>query len=124
MDTIQNMAGCDSIITLDLTINQADASVTQSGNTLTANAVGASYRWLDCDDNFSAISGESSMQFIPMASGNYSAEVTENGCVDTSDCINITVVGLGENQLDHEFEVYPNPVKRYIDIEEHNKCGN
>ena len=45
---LTNSVGCDSLITLNLTINTVDNSVTQSGAMLTANQTGGSYQWLEC----------------------------------------------------------------------------
>ena len=57
-DTIPNHAGCDSIITINLTFTSIDPSVSLTGNMLTSNSNGANFQWLDCDNEFSAISGK------------------------------------------------------------------
>jgi hypothetical protein len=41
--------------------------------------------------------------------GSYAVELTENGCVDTSACVVINTIGLGENTLGQYFTVFPNP---------------
>lgn len=106
--TIPNAAGCDSIITLDLTINTVDASITTiDATTLTANATGASYQWLDCDDNYAPIAGENGQTFIGSMAGNYAVEVDNNGCIDTSACASLTV-GIAELQAS-DINIYPNP---------------
>jgi len=47
--TLLNAEGCDSIATLDLTINTvSDLGVTLTDITLSADLSGASYQWLDC----------------------------------------------------------------------------
>ena len=56
--TLSNAASCDSIVTLDLTINNVDNGITNNSPTLSANAVGANYQWLDCDNNYAEINGE------------------------------------------------------------------
>lgn len=108
-DTISNAAGCDSILVVNLTINNVDTGVTQNGISLTANAVGASYQWVNCDINFTPIPAQTNQTFSPGANGNYAVIVTENGCTDTSTCISVVVV----SQLDplHGLVVstYPNP---------------
>lgn len=43
-DTLTNSVGCDSIITVNLTINGVDTAVTDTNNILTAGPL-ASYRW-------------------------------------------------------------------------------
>ncbi|MBN4072476.1 right-handed parallel beta-helix repeat-containing protein, partial [Crocinitomix catalasitica] len=83
MDTIPNAGGCDSVMTIDVTINTVDAGVTQSGFDLTADATGAAYQWMDCKDS-SLISGETNQMYTPGIDGDYACIVTENGCTDTS----------------------------------------
>lgn len=118
-DTIANAAGCDSIMSINLTINTADTSVTNSVSSLTANATGAIYQWLDCDNNHSAIPGATSQTFTPAASGNYAVSVTENGCTDTSSCYNIIATGIFSNNAHGGVVVYPNPAGELLVIEQH-----
>jgi len=109
--TIANGAanGCDSVITLNLTITAIDATVNLSGITLTSNAAGASYQWIDCDNGNSPVAGETSQSFTPAVEGNYAVIVTMNGCSDTSACINITFVGIDNNTTNSQLNIYPNP---------------
>jgi len=110
MDTVTNYTGCDSIMTINLTINTVDVAVNVTGVTLTAAATSAGYQWLDCTNNMVAISGATSQSFTPTANGNYAVEVTENGCVDTSACYPITTIGMDES-ANNRITVYPNPTK-------------
>jgi len=107
--TLTNAAGCDSVVTLNLTINTVDSSVTQNGIILTADAAGAGYQWLDCDNSFSIISGETNQSFTTTANGNFAVEITLNGCVDTSACYSVTSVGIIENSFGNGLLIYPNP---------------
>ena len=108
-DTIPNNAGCDSLITIDLTINSVNTSLTQIGITLTANTSGANYQWLDCGNSYAIIPGETNQSFTPIINGNYAAEITENGCTDTSACYNIISVEIIENISNINVSIYPNP---------------
>jgi hypothetical protein len=102
--------GCDSLVTLDLTIKSvSNLTATLNGVVITASNNSAEYRWLDCDKNYSIISGETEQSFIPAMNSNYAAELTENGCVDTSSCVSIISVGLIENTFGGELLIYPNP---------------
>lgn len=102
--------GCDSLVTLDLTINTvSDLSTTTSGITVTANNTAATYQWLDCDNNNAVIAGATGQSYTATMNGNYAVELTENGCVDTSACAAITTVGILENTLGDALIVYPNP---------------
>lgn len=68
--------GCDSIVTLDLTIVPEDNSVTQSENTLSANLAGAEYQWLDCNDDYAILPDETNQNFTASEDGNYAVEIT------------------------------------------------
>jgi len=108
--TLTNAAGCDSVVTLNLSINSvSDISTTLSGETITATNTNASYQWLDCDNNYSVINNETNPTFTASANGNYAVELTENGCIDTTNCEAITTVGVQENIFGAGLEVYPNP---------------
>ena len=95
--TASNAAGCDSLVTLDLTITPLpDNNVTQAGSLLTADQAGATYQWLDCDNNNQEINGEINQFYTPAVTGNYAIEVTLNGCVDTSACFLVDYTGIEE----------------------------
>lgn len=110
MHTLTNMSGCDSVVTLDLTIINVDASVTPSGYTLTANATGATYQWLECPA-MTPIPGATSQSYTATANGDYAVVVTENGCSDTSACYNVTGIGVLENSFGYPLQLYPNPTQ-------------
>jgi hypothetical protein len=114
--TLVNVGGCDSVVTLDLTINTVDNGITNSSPTLMANAIGSTYQWLDCDNNFQPITGETNQSFTPSANGNYAVEVTENNCVDTSDCETINTVVVIENSFEKILSFYPNPTTSMFTI--------
>jgi hypothetical protein len=117
VDTIDNASGCDSIITINLTINTVDVGATTTGVTIMANATGATYQWLDCNSSFVAISGEINQSFTATANGNYAVAITESGCTDTSSCIAITGVGLFENSFGETINVFPNPTTGQVTLE-------
>ena len=96
--TLSNAGGCDSVVTLDLTINTVDNGITNSSPALMANATGAAYQWLDCDNNYSLIAGETNQSFTATANGSYAVEVTQNNCRDTSNCELVTLVWFAGDQ--------------------------
>ncbi len=116
-DTIPNAAGCDSLMTIDLTIIVVDTSVTQNGATLTANTSGATYQWLDCNNAYSIISGETNQSFTVTANGSYAVEIIENGCTDTSFCYVVNTLDINEEELNNNIAIYPNPTTGIITIE-------
>ncbi len=117
LDTLLNAAGCDSVITFNLTIKTVDVSVSSQSQTLTANAQSAQYQWLNCDNGFSEISGETAQSFTALENGNYAIRVEQNGCIDTSACLSVTGVGYRSLNSDLSFQVYPNPTQGTVRID-------
>ncbi|MBN8703830.1 MAG: T9SS type A sorting domain-containing protein [Bacteroidetes bacterium] len=107
-DTITNSLGCDSIIAISLIINTVDTGVTVVGNTITANLAGASYQWLDCNNNFSPISLATNGTFQATVSGSYAVEITTSSCTDTSACSSIVINGITDYTKSN-VSVWPNP---------------
>lgn len=105
--TYTAQGGCDSIVTLDLTINTVDVSVTDNSPVLNANASNATYRWIDCGTT-TPVANQTAQSFTATQNGSYAVEVTQNGCVDTSVCVQVTGVSIEEAAGDL-VSIYPNP---------------
>lgn len=109
--TLQTVAGCDSVVTLDLTIDNVDNGVSfdYPNGTFVADETSpnATFQWMYCT-NMSAIANETSASFTPQANGDYAIEVSNGVCVDTSDCVSINNVGV-ETVNEDLFNIYPNP---------------
>ncbi len=115
--TLTNHVGCDSIITLDLTIITVDTGVTVADPVITANETGATYRWLDCNDQYAVIPGETAQVFTATANGMYAVEVTKNGCTDTSRCVSIVTAGISETTgIFKDVTVFPNPTRGVVNL--------
>lgn len=115
-DTIQNKKGCDSIITLNLTIIGVNTDVQQTDNILTAMAFGAQYQWLNCNSNYSQISGETGQTFTAKQLGKYAVEVKEFNCTDTSSCFEVTKIGSVKSENKNKIFVFPNPSKGVFSV--------
>ncbi len=109
--------GCDSLVTLNLTINSVDASANVDGTTVTANATGADYQWIDCSNGNVAIPGETNPSFVATSGGYYAVVVSQNGCMDTSDCMSVLDVRIPDNSFGAGLVVYPNPTSGYIHVD-------
>jgi hypothetical protein len=120
-DTLTNALGCDSVVTLNLTIINVPVGVTLSGATLTANTGGLAYQWLDCDNNFAPVNGQISESFTAITNGSYAVKITEGQCADTSDCVNVTTVNIAQNESGNFVAVYPNPFLNELSIETNGK---
>ncbi|MFN4234759.1 MAG: choice-of-anchor I family protein [Bacteroidia bacterium] len=101
--------GCDSVVTLNLTVININNIVNQNGITLTAAQNGATYQWIDCDNANAPIPGATQQSFTPSVNGRYAVEITLNGCTRTSFCLTVNSVGLEETQNQYSLSIYPNP---------------
>ncbi|MDX2361601.1 MAG: T9SS type A sorting domain-containing protein [Crocinitomicaceae bacterium] len=101
--------GCDSTVNLALDVFVVDNGISVSGVTLTADATGATYQWVDCNNGNQAIIGETSQSFMPTVNGMYGVEVTVNGCTELSDCAIIDEIGMDELSNGSWVDLYPNP---------------
>lgn len=106
---------CDSIITLTLSFNQTNKSVTVNGSTLTAASTTSSYQWISCADS-SVIQGAVSRTFTPGNSGSYAVILTQNTCRDTSACYTVRGTGLEGISLSSPSMVFPNPVSDVLHV--------
>lgn len=116
---LTNSEGCDSIVTLDLSItNSGVSTVTQSadGIVLTSDEAAATHQWITCP-SMTPIGGATNQSFTATANGSYAVIVTNGPCVDTSACISVTSVGILENELLTNMRLFPNPTNGEFTIE-------
>lgn len=102
------VGGCDSIIRLDLTIENIDKGITSNRSILTSKDTGSTYQWIDCGSN-TLIPFANSQSFKPVINGSYAVILTKNNCTDTSACYSITTVGLEDISQLSKSSIYPNP---------------
>ena len=106
---LSTVNGCDSLIITILTVETVDASVTQTGATLTASQTGATYQWIDCDNGNTAMAGETNQAFTASATtGNYAVVVTIGNCSDTSACYLVDYTSI-DDIVGGSVTVFPNP---------------
>jgi hypothetical protein len=117
-DTLQNAVGCDSIITIDLSIHDLDTSVVNNGITLLAQSGAFAYQWLDCSNGFIPVPGANASGFAPVVSGSYAVLLNHGFCTDTSGCHGLTVLGTAMIHETIYITAYPNPFNEalYIDL--------
>ena len=115
-EIFQSINGCDSTVVLDLTVNNVNTSVTQTGSSLSADETGLSYQWVNCP-SYSLINGATDQTYQTSDNGDYAVIITENGCSDTSDCFTVSGLGIIENDFGNAFILYPNPTKGEFSID-------
>lgn len=105
---------CDSSIWLDLTIRRVEDSVYTVGDTMiVVDAPGATVLWRTCSSG--DLMPDSGSVFSPTFNGSFQAIIFQNGCVDTTDCITISSIGIEESNLNSS-QIFPNPSTGVIDI--------
>lgn len=111
----QNIYGCDSVITLHLTVPVVINEILQNGGILSSSVSNANYQWLDCDHEYEWIPGEVNQTFTPLNSGNYALELTVDACSYISDCATIDFSNIEELSRP-KISIYPNPVQGSLHI--------
>ena len=114
-------AGCDSVVTLNLTVVNLDNEVSVESTHLEAHQVNnATYQWLDCLNSNQPISGATSATFTPLVSGEYAVKITSSQIADCSiisDCHPFTVsqsdLSVG-SLTQNQFSFYPNPTSDFV----------
>ena len=113
--TTLNSVGCDSVVSLDLTINNVNTMTSSSGVSITALGIGT-YQWLDCDNGYSPIIGETNQTFVATENGDYAVEITNNNCIDTSDCVQIIGLEVVDANALNGIKFFPNPTQESVHV--------
>ncbi|HTO37198.1 MAG TPA: T9SS type A sorting domain-containing protein [Brumimicrobium sp.] len=109
--TLSNAIGCDSLLTLDLTIiSSIDNTISNANGTLTANQHGASYQWVDCANGNAPIQGETAQTFTPSQDGKYAVQITAGTCTEITTCEDFVMSDLSAQHFEkNRFGLFPNP---------------
>lgn len=83
-----SVGGCDSMIRLNLTMVSVETDIEETDSLLTSlnTSATATYQWLDCNDSFAPVVGETSPSISQNIPGEFALQITQGNCVDTSDC--------------------------------------
>jgi hypothetical protein len=111
-------AGCDSLVTTNLTIDTVNAAIVLNNNVFTALNISqnAQLQWLNCDDDFAIITGETNPSFIAFSNGNYALETISGNCRDTSSCVLLSSVGI-HSITSNQLRIYPIPADETLILE-------
>lgn len=108
--------GCDSVVSVKMTIKPVNDSVLVSGATATAKSTTATaYQWVACP-SYTPIPGATTSSYTAVMTGSYAVIVTENGCMDTSDCVRLIGTHISDFQATG-LSVYPVPMEDYVLVE-------
>lgn len=123
-DTIPDMHGHDSIIQIDLTVVEVNTEVVKNRNVLSAKANGADFQWLNCENDFIPVNGMNSDSLVAQENGTFAVQVSYNGCVDTSECFQINIAAIRQDEITQTLKVFPNPTTGNFKIELDHKYDN
>lgn len=114
----QTINGCESEnrFPVNVIVTYISNNVTLSGSSLTASENGATYQWIDCNNNNAYISGATAQTYSPTSNGNFAAIITLNGCSETSACVAFSTLGINDLK-NNSFQIHPNPASTTINIE-------
>ena len=105
--TLQSQYGCDSVVTLNLTIDTLDKGLIRSNKTLIASQNNAQYQWINCNNGL-PISGATQQFYTAPFDYSFACIVTYNSCTDTTECFDFASLGL-DAIAGIDFKIYPNP---------------
>ncbi len=111
--------GCDSTVYLDLTITGPSVTTNIYNGVIQAEPGLDSYQWVDCNDNYSVLVGETNQNFTPTTNGSYAVIVENPNCADTSNCVLVDYIGLNELSMP-VFNLFPNPTNNSFSIQTDN----
>jgi hypothetical protein len=115
-DTIllSNSEGCDSVVTLNLTIYPIPNPTIVKINNVLSTQTYNNYQWLKNGLN---INGAIKKTYTVTSNASYKVIVTDaNNCRGTSASLNVIVSSLNEVEKDY-FKIYPNPSEKMLHIE-------
>jgi hypothetical protein len=113
--TVFDDKGCSDTASIKLDVKPSpNVEITKNKAVLTATLSGANYQWINCY-NKTIIVGATNQTYTALSNGNYSVIIIQNGCRDTSTCINVNTIGLNEINFDN-LSIFPNPAKNKINL--------
>ncbi|WP_118976787.1 SBBP repeat-containing protein [Taibaiella koreensis] len=113
--TFTNAAGCDSSVVLTLHLDALDRSVSLAGNVLGAAQAGATYQWINCNQQ-QPIAGATQQSYTALQNGSYAVVLTKGACRDTSVCLQVTGMSIKDVAEPGTLTLAPNPAKDKVTL--------
>ncbi len=111
---VVNQCGADQTLTSVL-VSDIDATIIEGDASLAATTSFGNIQWVDCNNNFAPLFGETNQYFTPSTNGDYAVIVSNGICTDTSECVNISYFGIDE--YSKISVVYPNPSSGIVNVQ-------
>ncbi|MFK8038209.1 MAG: T9SS type A sorting domain-containing protein [Crocinitomicaceae bacterium] len=108
--------GCDSVIMYTVIIDSVDNTANWiAAMTIEAQETGATYQWVDCNNNNAIIPGAIHQTYTAPVNGDFACIVSKGSCVKMTNCVRVESLGFNEGNI--TFGIYPNPSKGQFLIE-------
>ncbi len=114
--------GCMNTDTVEVTQFQLDTTISLTGNTLSINNQQGTFQWIDCTTNTS-ISSQTGTSYSPGVNGTYACVITNQGCTDTTDCIQVTLSNIVDMAAT-AINIYPSVTTDLITISSNSPITN
>lgn len=120
VDSLKSAIGCDSLYVLDVRITSFNTAVQDKTPMLYAlDSTVSKFQWFGCYQNgLTTFSSDTFQSFRVPLSGSYAAELSKNGCKDTTDCYSVTLLDVVPVSF-KENVVFPNPTTHHVQIVSH-----
>jgi hypothetical protein len=105
-------ASTRTAITVSVTV--LNTTVAANGNTLTAEASGLQYQWLNCNAAFAPVIGASEQTF-EASTGLWAVQITDGACTDTSACVQVLITSIAAN-IEEGLTIHPNPTEGPLNL--------
>lgn len=106
----------NSAVNASIIFDAIDPQLGSYGTVYYDSVPGVNYQWLYCDNNYYPVAGANSMSSFSFPyPGQFALELSFNGCVDTTICIDQSVASI-DHMGSTEFKVYPNPFFNELSI--------
>ncbi len=114
---VATAAGCPSAASTATTVTvnptPATPTISQNGGILTSSSATGNQWFL----NGTPIAGATGQTYITTANGNYTLQVTANGCPSALSAVrNVTTSGMTDNLAGMSVQVYPNPASGSFNV--------
>ena len=114
-DTLQNAAGCDSLIVFNLQVFEADSGIVQIDSSLMSANNALTYQWKNCDTG-EEIPGANAQIYDLIENGNFYVVIGNGECLDSTDCFEVRNLSISSQPAD-DFFVTWHPKLKSITVE-------
>jgi hypothetical protein len=107
---------CAGITFGEILVINPVAEINVAGDMLTSSSSVGVFQWLDCENNFEPLPGESNDTLMVTIPGTYALVNGAGDCIDTSACVLVALTGIAIGETDQAIRIFPNPVSSRLFI--------